>query len=134
MEWLRWYHGAVSDPKWPLIARKAGVSVGVVVSVWAALLECASQDEARGSVVDFDGETFDALYGYADGTCAAVVEAMLNKGLICDGCICAWRKRQPLREDVTATERKRQQRSREKDAMSHHVTHGSHNVTTEQRR
>ena len=48
MEWFRWYHGACSDAKWPLIARKAHTTVGVVVSVWVALLEYASQDDERG--------------------------------------------------------------------------------------
>ena len=112
MEWLRWYHGAVSDPKWPLVARRAGVSVGVVVSVWAALLEHASQDEERGSVADFDGLTFDVLYGYADGTCAAVCEAMVCRGVIVEGCLAAWGKRQVRDEGAAA--RKRLQRDRER--------------------
>lgn len=98
MEWYRAYHGACSDAKWPIVARKAKVSVGVVVSVWFALLESASQASERGSVENFDPETVDALYGYEDGTTAAVFSVMLEKGLICDGRICAWDKRQPKRE------------------------------------
>ena len=138
MEWLRWYHGACSDAKWPIIARKAGVSVGVVVSVWAALLENASQDEERGSVAGFDGETYDALYGYEDGTCDAVLEAMTEKGLICDGCICAWRKRQPdgEREErgKLSTERVRRFRERQRAASSKpsfndDETHETHSET-----
>lgn len=120
MEWFRWYHGACSDAKWPIIARKAKVSVGVVVSVWAALLEYASQDEERGSVAGFDGETYDALYGYEDGTCDAVLAAMIDKGLICDGCICAWSKRQVEREreerGKLSTERVRRFRERQRAA------------------
>lgn len=85
MEWFRWYHGACSDAKWPIVARKAGVNVGVVVSVWAALLEHASQDEERGRVETFDCETFDALYGYEDGTCGRVFTALEEKGLIGGG-------------------------------------------------
>ena len=114
MEWFRWYHGACSDAKWPIIARKAGVSVGVVVSVWAALLEYASQDEERGSVSGFDGETYDALYGYADGTCGSVVAALTAKGIIRDGCIRAWSRRQPVREREDATNAERQRRYRER--------------------
>lgn len=114
MEWFRWYHGACSDAKWPIIARKAKVSVGVVVSVWAALLEYASQDEERGSVAGFDGETYDALYGYEDGTCDAVLAAMIEKSLICDGCICAWSRRQAVREREDATNAERQRRYRER--------------------
>lgn len=164
MDWFRWYHGACSDPKWPIVARKAGVNVGVVVSVWAALLEHASQNEERGNVSEFDCETIDALYGYEDGVCEAVLAAMIEKGMICDGRICAWSKRQPKREDDMTAERKRRQRSREQSekdendtataaehdvtdmsrdvthmsrtchAMSRDVTHMSRDVTTEKRR
>ena len=114
MEWFRWYHGACSDAKWPLIARKAHTTVGVVVSVWVALLEYASQDDERGSVEGFDCETFDALYGYSDGTCEAVLSAMLEKGLIEDGCICSWSRRQPQREREESTNAERQRRYRER--------------------
>lgn len=98
MEWFRAYHGICSDAKWPIVARKAKVSVGVVVSVWLALLESASQADERGSVVNFDPETVDALYGYEDGTTEAVFDALREKGLICDGRIHNWDKRQPKRE------------------------------------
>lgn len=27
--WLKWFHGAVTDDKWPLIARKSGQPVAV---------------------------------------------------------------------------------------------------------
>lgn len=141
MDWFRWYHGACSDPKWPIVARKAEVNVGVVVSVWAALLEHASQNEERGDVSGFDCETFNALYGYEDGVCEAVLAAMIEKGMICDGRIYAWSKRQPKREDDTAAERKRRQRSREQSekyeddtAAERNVTDMSRNVTTEKNR
>lgn len=98
MEWFRAYHGICSDAKWPIVARKAKVSVGVVVSVWLALLESASQADERGSVMNFDSETVDALYGYEDGTTEAVFDALREKGLICDGRIHNWDKRQPKRE------------------------------------
>lgn len=132
MEWFRWYHGACSDPKWPIIARKAKVSVGVVVSVWAALLEYASQDAERGSVEGFDCETFDALYGYSDGTCEAVLSAMLEKGLIEDGCICSWSRRQPQREREESTNAERQRRYRERRRLERDgegVTEEDGNVT-----
>ena len=87
MEWFRWYHGAISDPKWPLIARKSGQNIGTVVSIWAAILEYASQSEPRGSIEGFDYETIDALFGYEDGTTETVFSAMIAKGLIKNGCI-----------------------------------------------
>ena len=98
MEWLRWYHGAVSDDKWPLIARKSGQSVAVVIAVWAALLECASSSEVRGDVHDFDPESMDALMQLPDGATQAVVDA-LSAGMrprIMDGKIANWSKRQTL--------------------------------------
>lgn len=131
MEWLRWYHGACSDAKWPLIARKSGTCVGVVVSVWAALLEHASQDDERGSIEGWDPETYDVLYGYEDGTCESVLKAMTEKGLIVDGCIAAWQKRQPKRErDDLSTERVR--RFREKKRQQPEMTPVSHVVTEDE--
>lgn len=131
MEWLRWYHGACSDAKWPLIAKRSGTCVGVVVSVWAALLEQASQDEERGSIEGWDPETYDVLYGYEDGTCEAVLKAMTEKGLIVDGCIAAWQKRQPKRErDDLSTERVR--RFREKKRQQSEMTPVSHVVTEDE--
>lgn len=132
MEWFRWYHGACSDAKWPLIARKAHTTVGVVVSVWVALLEYASQDDERGSVEGFDCETFDALYGYSDGTCEAVLSAMLEKGLIEDGCIRSWSRRQPQREREESTNAERQRRYRERRRLERDgegVTEEDGNVT-----
>lgn len=117
MEWLRWYHGAISDPKWPLIARKSKQNIGTVVSIWAAILEHASQDEERGSVDGFDPEAIDALYGYEDGTCKAIMDAMEDKSLIVGGCIASWRKRQPKRErEDNSTERVRRHREAKKAA------------------
>lgn len=117
MEWLRWYHGAISDPKWPLIARKSKQNIGTVVAVWAAILEHASQDEERGSIDGFDPEAIDALYGYEDGTCKSVVDAMADKKLIVNGCVLSWQKRQPKRErEDNSTERVRKFREAKKAA------------------
>jgi hypothetical protein len=104
VEWFRWYHGAASDAKWPIIARKSGQNVGTVVAVWAALLEHASQAECRGSLAGFDCESLDALFGFEDGVTQAVFDAMSDpkRGLILDDRVVAWDKRQPVREDSSA--------------------------------
>ncbi len=104
MEWLRWYHGAISDDKWPLIARRSGQSIAVVIAVWAALLECASQADERGDVSKFDPESIDALMQIPDGSTQAVLSA-LSEGKdprIVNGKISNWSKRQPRREDGSA--------------------------------
>ena len=119
MEWFRWYHGAVSDDKWPLIARKSGQTVAVVIAVWASLLECASQADGRGSIDDFDAESIDALLQLDDGSTQAVIDALSNgkRPRIVDGHIVNWSKRQPMREDGSA-ERAREWRKRKKQEKS----------------
>ena len=115
MEWLRWYHGAISDDKWPLIARKSGQSVAVVVAVWAALLECASQADDRGSIECFDPESIDALFGIEDGATQKIMDALSDgkKPRIVSGRIVKWNERQPKREDGSA-ERAKDWRERKK--------------------
>lgn len=154
--WFRWHHGAVNDPKFRVIAARAchamsrnvtrghdsgnDVSVCHVVAVWAAMLECASQADERGSLTDWDDEDAAAGLGMSIDQVAAIREAMEGK-VIDDGFVSAWSKRQPKREDGRVADRKREQRSREKshasvagvrdDGPCHAV---SRNVTTEERR
>ena len=134
MEWLRWYHGAVSDDKWPLIARKSGQSVAVVIAVWAALLECASSSEVRGDVHDFDPESMDALMQLPDGATQAVVTALSEgkRPRIIDGMIANWSKRQPVREREdgnTSAERVRAHRERQKALQNKETSDGNASVT-----
>lgn len=138
MEWFRWYHGAISDPKWPLIARKSGQSIGAVVSIWASLLEHASQEQARGSVDGFNPEAIDALYGYEDETTVTVCNAMRNAGVInAENIISSWEKRQPKRErDDDSSERVKRFREKQKANNSGEIgigngveTGGNANVT-----
>ena len=115
MEWLRWYHGAISDDKWPLIARKSGQTVATVVAVWASLLECASQADERGSIEGFDPESIDALFGLEDGATQLIIDALSGgkKPRIASGRIAKWEERQPKREDGSA-ERAKEWRERKK--------------------
>lgn len=112
MDWLRWYHGTINDPKWAMIARKTGVNICVVISIWAALLEYASQAEDRGCVAEFDPEEIDAAFGLNDGTCATVLAAMEAKEIITGGRIAKWSKRQ---FDEQNAERLRRFRERQKE-------------------
>lgn len=58
MDWFRSWHGAPTDNKWLLIAKRAGVTPMMVSAVFWALLDYASQQEERGSVAGFDAETY----------------------------------------------------------------------------
>lgn len=116
MDWFRWHHGSVTDPKFQLVAKKSGATVAEVIAVWACLLEAASMAEDRGNSGACDFEAMDCALGLAEGTAQAIHRHMEARDLIeASGRIVAWDKRQPKREreDDTAAERKRRQRERE---------------------
>lgn len=115
IDWFRWHHGSVNDPKFGLIAKKAGARVGDVIAVWALVLEQASANTDRGAYEALDAEATDFLLGADDGTTARILEAMRSRGLITDDRVTRWEDRQPKRErvDNTAAERKRAQRERD---------------------
>lgn len=116
MDWFRWHHGSVTDPKFQLVAKKAGARPSDVISVWACLLEEASQSEDRGNPGSIDFESIDCLLGLDDGAARRIYDRMNERGLFSeDGRVEAWERRQPKREreDDTAAERKRRQRSNE---------------------
>lgn len=116
MDWFRWHHGSVNDPKFQLVARKAGASVAEVVAVWACLLEAASQAAQRGNPGNPDLEAMDCALGLQEGLAAAIYGRMTDRGLIAeDGFIVSWEKRQPKREreDDLSTGRVRSHRERQ---------------------
>lgn len=98
IDWFRWYHGTVSDPKLALIARKAQQPRPVVVAIWAALLECASQANPRGDIAGFDAETLAVTLDIDESAIADVLDAMIAKGMITDNSLTAWSQRQVCRE------------------------------------
>ena len=117
MNWFRWYHGAVSDPKLALIAKKSGQPRPVVIAIWAALLEHASQAESRGDISGFDAETVAVALDLDEDAIPAVIAAMTTKEMIADGVISAWDRRQPQREDGAA-ERAKAWREKQKQSAN----------------
>lgn len=141
--WLRWHHGTVTDPKWRVVAARAtsalsrNVTVGHVIAVWAAMLECASQANPRGELVGWDDEDVGAGLGLDTDEVAAVRMAMQGK-VLDETSLSGWKRRQPKAEDRTAKERKQAQRDREKSQKESPANrddgkcHGmSRSVTTE---
>jgi hypothetical protein len=110
MDWFRSHHGAPTDPKWLLIAKRANVRPIHVIGTWWALLDYASQHSDRGSIDGFDTETFALFAGLEDEHVSRIVTTLRDKGLIADDRIAQWGKRQPKKEDDTAAERKRRSR------------------------
>jgi hypothetical protein len=118
MDWFRSWHGAPTDNKWLLIAKRAGVTPMMVSAVFWALLDYASQQEERGSVAGFDAETYAMWAGCDETDVIAIVNAMRAKGVITDGeRLAAWEKRQPRRED-DSSERVRRYRDKPKDDVT----------------
>lgn len=118
IDWFRWHHGSVTDPKFQLVARKSKQALASVIAVWAFVLEQASASEERGAFGSIDGEAIDCLLGLEDGATDAILAAMGERGLVDGGAVSAWEKRQPKRErtDNTNTERSRSYRDRQRQS------------------
>lgn len=111
-DWFRSWHGAPTDPKWLVVAKNAGVAPGIVSAVVWALFDHASQAQERGSVSDFDFETYATFSGFSEEQVRAVYVALEAKRIILSGRLSKWGRRQPKREDPEATERVRQHRGK----------------------
>lgn len=120
IDWFRWHHGSVTDPKFALVARRAGASLPDVLAVWAYLLEHASAADSRGTFESIDFEAWDCLFGYPDGRTQAIYDAMCARQLIAEGAVSSWEKRQPKRERESdnSTERSRNFRQRQKQEQN----------------
>lgn len=120
-QWLRWWHGTATDPKWRTVSRRAGQPIPNVLAVWCLLLESASENATeRGRTHEWSNEVAGDALGIEPATVGAIVDAM--QGLVLDGDkLAGWEKRQPKREDggaerakawrENARERKRTQRN-----------------------
>ena len=106
MNWLRWYHGTVTDPKWRVIAKRAGCTVADVIAVWATMLEAASQRTQpnateRGELFGWCAEDVSALLDIDEAQIEKIQAAM--QGKVLDGKkLTGWSRRQPKREDGSA--------------------------------
>jgi uncharacterized phage protein (TIGR02220 family) len=130
IDWFRWHHGTVNDPKFQLVAKKSGASVAEVIAVWACLLEAASAADERGNPGDIDFEALDCALGLADGRTQAIYTAMNDRALVNQdtGRLAAWEKRQPKRErmdDDKSTDRVRAYRQRQGSAGNANQENGT---------
>lgn len=132
IDWFRWHHGSVTDPKFQLVAKKSGARLGDVLAVWAYLLEIASAATERGRHGPIDGDALDCMLDMKEGAATAIVAAMVARNLTDGECITSWDKRQPKREDDTAAERKRKQRERDHElALAAAVTECASRTVTQ---
>lgn len=118
MDWFRSWHGAPTDSKWLLIAKRSETQAGFVSAIVWALFDFASQNSAdRGSVEAFDTETYAAFSGFEEATIKRVIECLKEKKLIINGHLASWEKRQTKRDD-NSTPRVQKHRN----AMKRNVT------------
>lgn len=136
MDWFRWHHGSATDPKFRLIARRAGSRVGDVLAVWALLLERASASDDRGHPGALDMETIEEAFGLAEGEAQRIYDGIVARGLIDPetGRVVRWEARQPKRErvDENSTERSRQHREKKRQATQEHTSATPCNATQRQ--
>ncbi|MES0337118.1 MAG: hypothetical protein SFH39_12290 [Candidatus Magnetobacterium sp. LHC-1] len=85
MEWFRWWHGTMNDPKFKAVARNAGTGLANVIAVWVSLLEHASEMRnmcdtpvTQGDITCFDSESCDINLGFDDGLTQEPLAKLLN--------------------------------------------------------
>jgi hypothetical protein len=110
MEWYRRYVGTCADEKLAEAAIVAEAPRCLVIATWDALLESACHDEAGGAYSTTARRIGAVLLEPADKI-AGVLAGMTEVGLIADGAIVAWNRRQPNSE-TPANVAERQRKSR----------------------
>jgi hypothetical protein len=121
VDWFRWWHGSVTDPKFGAVSISAKCSLPEVLSVWIALLEHASQSKNRGSIEDCPADEIAWSLRIGCETVANILSAFELRGMIKNGRIDAWERRQPMREDAvyegskTSSQRVREFRERKRN-------------------
>lgn len=120
MGWFRAHDGISTDVKYPAIAERCGQPVERVIAVWLHVLDEANKAEVRGEV-HIDSETYASFLRCRPEDIEAILAVMQrpkrdrSPGMITDNRVSAWTRRNPLREDEGAAERKRRQRERERE-------------------
>ena len=133
--WFRWWHGSVSDPKFGVVSMRAKRPLTEVLAVWASLLESASQADDRGDVSDCVSDEIAWTLRMEAEHVESIIAALENRGMLCDGRIASWDRRQPDREDAISPEAKpvaqrvREHRERVKSACNADVTRSNADVT-----
>lgn len=121
--WVRLWEDMPTDPKWRVIARRAGQSVGNVMAVFNFMMVNAGANETdRGTLRNWEDEDVASALDVDAAVVIAIREAMQGKVLDGDR-LKGWEKRQPKRErEDNSAERMRSLRERRRDAKDDHVT------------
>jgi hypothetical protein len=109
-QWVRLWEDMPTDPKWRVVARRAGRPLSEVLAVFVFMLTNASKAQERGTLANWSDEDVGAAIDVDAEHVAAIREAMQGKTLDGDR-LTGWNRRQPKREDG-ASERAKEWRNR----------------------
>jgi hypothetical protein len=113
--WYRAYEGTASDPKLAEAALIAETSKCVVIACWHAILESCAGTNDHGRY-ETTARRIAATLGEKPSLIEAVFCALSEVGMIADGGVCAWSKRQFESDNSTERSRKHRTASRNVDA------------------
>jgi hypothetical protein len=120
MDWLRWWHGSSTDPKFRMIAAECNMPLASIIGLWAYILECASSNKTRGQIDNFDLE----VAGFHLGIDVVTpCNAMKRRNMFHETGetlhVTNWEKWQPKRErDDVSTDRVRKHRGKQKQELT----------------
>lgn len=122
-QWFRSWHGAPTDTKWRMVARRANVPTGHVTAIVWVLLDRASQAEPRGSIAGYDPEEIAAALDLDPDQVVAVISELEAKSVLCDDFFTGWSKHQPMREDGSAERARAWRESKKTEKTEEKQTH-----------
>jgi hypothetical protein len=109
-QWVRLWEDMPTDPKWRVVARRAGRPLAEVLAVFVFMLTNASKAQERGTLANWNDEDVGAAIDVDAEHVAAIRDAMQGKTLDGDK-LTGWERRQPKREDGAAERAKEWRKS-----------------------
>lgn len=111
--WLRLWADMPNDPKWRTIARVSKQSIGNVIAVYVHMMVCAANATERGRTQGWSDEDIGTALDLETDQITSIRDAMQGR-VLDDDYLAGWERRQPVREDETASTRAKAWREQQK--------------------
>lgn len=121
MHWFKIHHGFSSDSKLALVAHKMEESRATINGIFLDILEYASKQDDRGSLIGYNVEAGALTMGVSDKFMGDVIETLRNVTLVTHEKVVNWDRYQGS-VDSTAAERQRRHREKKKQQLEEIVT------------
>lgn len=108
--WFRHYAGMMGDPKFAGVARLCKRSRAEVLFVWGIILESAA--EGASASYEWDADVVGELLNLDTPDAQAIHDAMVAKGLLANGAVASWDRRQFTSDDSSERVKAHRQRRR----------------------